>query len=56
MKGKRIYRQIVMGLVTGIMFLSGTSLEAQSLLTIDRSMDIAVENSPDILIIIRRPV
>ncbi|MCK4989720.1 MAG: TolC family protein, partial [Bacteroidales bacterium] len=36
-----------MGLVTGLMFLSGTSLEAQALLTVDRSMDIAVENSPE---------
>ena len=47
MKGKRIYRQVGMVLVTGIMVLSGTSLEAQALLTIDRSMDIAVENSPE---------
>ncbi|MBE9519116.1 MAG: TolC family protein [Bacteroidetes bacterium] len=47
MKGKRIYRQVGMVLVTGIMVLSGSSLEAQSLLTIDRSMDIAVENSPE---------
>ncbi len=47
MKGKRFYRQIGMGLVTGLMFLSGTSLEAQALLTVDRSMDIAVENSPE---------
>jgi len=36
-----------MGLVTGLMFLSGTSLEAQALLTVDRSMDIAVVNSPE---------
>ena len=47
MKGKRFYRQIGMGLVTGLMFLSGTSLEAQALLTVDRSMDIAVVNSPE---------
>ncbi len=47
MKGKRFYRQIGMGLVAGLMFLSGTSLEAQALLTVDRSMDIAVENSPN---------
>ena len=47
MKGKRFYRQIGMGLVTGLMFLSGTSLVAQALLTVDRSMDIAVENSPE---------
>jgi len=47
MKGKRIYRQIVTGLITGLMFLSGNSLKAQALLTIDRSMDIAVENSPN---------
>ena len=47
MKGKRFYRQIGMGLATGLMFLSGTSLEAQALLTVDRSMDIAVENSPE---------
>jgi outer membrane protein TolC len=47
MKGKRIYRQIVTGLIAGLMFLSGNSLEAQALLTIDRSMDIAVVNSPE---------
>ena len=47
MKGKRFYRQIGIGLATGLMFLSGTSLEAQALLTVDRSMDIAVENSPE---------
>jgi len=47
MKGKRFYRQIGMGLAAGLMLLSGTSLEAQALLTVDRSMDIAVENSPE---------
>jgi len=47
MKGIRSYRQIGMGLLAGIMILSGTSLQAQALLTIDRSMDIAVENSPE---------
>jgi len=47
MKGKRFYRQIGMGLVIGLMFLCATSLEAQALLTVDRSMDIAVENSPE---------
>ena len=47
MKGKRFYIQIGMGLVTGFMILYGTSLEAQALLTVDRSMDIAVENSPN---------
>jgi outer membrane protein len=42
-----MFKQITMGLVGGLMLLGGRSLDAQALLTIDRSMDIAVENSPD---------
>lgn len=38
---------MAVGLVAGSMILCGSSLGAQTLLTIDRSMDIAVENSPD---------
>ena len=38
---------MVIGLVAGTMIVCETSLEAQALLTIDRSMDIAVDNSPD---------
>ena len=34
-------------LLTGALAAMGTASQAQSLLTIDRSMDIAVENSPD---------
>jgi len=34
-------------MITGFLFLCRQSLDAQALLTIDRSMDIAVENSPD---------
>jgi outer membrane protein len=37
----------MMGLLAGIIILSGNSLLAQALLTIDRSMDIAVVNSPN---------
>ena len=47
MKRKRVIREMVIVLMSGIMILSGTDLEAQALLTIDKSMDIAVENSPD---------
>jgi len=47
MKGKRIYRLIVMVVATGFLIISGNSLKAQALLTIDRSMEIAVDNSPD---------
>lgn len=47
MKQKRVIREMVIVLMSGFMILSGTDLEAQALLTIDRSMDIAVENSPD---------
>jgi len=47
MKAKRINSQIVVGLLVGFIFLGGTSLEAQALLDIDRSMDIAVNNSPE---------
>ncbi len=47
MKRFWIYRQMVIGLVAGTMIVCETSLEAQALLTIDRSMDIAVDNSPD---------
>jgi outer membrane protein len=42
-----MYKQIMVGLFAGGMLLCGRPLEAQALLTIDRSMDIAVENSPD---------
>lgn len=38
---------MVIGLVAGSMIVCETSLEAQALLTIDKSMDIAVDNSPD---------
>jgi outer membrane protein len=42
-----MYRLVSVGLVAGIMILPGSSLLAQALLTIDRSMDIAVVNSPN---------
>jgi len=47
MKGKWIFKEMVTVLFVGSMIQFGTSLEAQELLTIDKSMDIAVENSPD---------
>lgn len=47
MKAKRIYRIMVTALVTCSFLLDGSSLEAQALLTIDRSMEIAMENSPE---------
>ena len=47
MKRKRVIREMVIVLMSGFMMLNGTDLEAQALLTIDKSMDIAVENSPD---------
>src|SRR5210317_1866150 len=36
-------------LMAGVMILFGTALRGQALLTIDRSMEIAVEHSPDML-------
>lgn len=47
MKAKRIYRLMVTAMVTGSFILNGSSLEAQALLTIDKSLEIAVDNSPD---------
>lgn len=47
MKAKWIFKEMVMVLSVGFMIQFGTGLEAQELLTIDKSMDIAVENSPD---------
>jgi len=38
---------MVVGLIAGFMLLAGISLQAQALLTIEKSMDVAIENSPD---------
>lgn len=47
MKANRMYRLAITALITGYFIMSGSGLEAQALLTIDKSMDIAVDNSPD---------
>lgn len=41
------YRMMVIAFLAGFLILPGSVLQAQALLTIDRSMDVAVENSPD---------
>jgi outer membrane protein TolC len=47
MKAKRTYRLARIAIVLGGFLITGTGLFAQALLTIDKSMEIAVENSPD---------
>ena len=47
MKGKRINRLMLVMVAAGSLFTGGNSLQAQVLLTIDKSMEIAVDNSPD---------
>lgn len=42
-----MYRMMVIVFLGGFLILPGNLLQAQALLTIDRSMDVAVENSPD---------
>ena len=43
--GKQRSRRVL--LLTGAISLFGVAIEAQALLTIDKSMEIAVDNSPD---------
>ena len=43
--GKQRSKRVL--LLAGILALFGVALEAQALLTIDKSMEIAVDNSPD---------
>ncbi len=47
MRSYWIYRYVMMGLLAASMVLCGAVLQGQALLTIDRSMEFAVENSPD---------
>jgi outer membrane protein TolC len=47
MKGNWFFRELVIVLVSGCIMLSGTGLRAQALLNMDKSMEIAVSNSPD---------
>ncbi len=47
MKGKRINKLMFIVVAAGSLFTGGNSLQAQALLTIDKSMEIAVDNSPD---------
>jgi len=47
MKYIKMNRIIRVGLLAGVIAIAGTGLQGQALLTIDRSLDFAVENSPD---------